>query len=192
MIVSTLDCEKEWQDFLGSMRHDARFLTVCHRLNVGLYDKPPKLDDINALVPLQQEASNFLSPGNHLGYHSQQYASAYIHVRVIASRLIASLFYFEELVDGLENEQNRKPRRITGYLRCRLSPSMKAQFRSILKEKPEFRIFEHGSDSRELRQPDWDQSTFSSVVEFLVNGDGWRIEVRFPSRRAWEAISGFT
>jgi hypothetical protein len=193
MIVSTLDCEKEWQEFLGSMRHDKRFISVCHRLNVGLYEKPPKLDEVDALVSLQQEASNFLMRGSDLSCLSGQYVNTYTHIRAIASRLVASLFYFEEIVDGVETEQTQKPRRVTGCLRCRLSPLMAAQFRSIVKANPEFRIFEDGSVARELKQPDWDPRTFSSgLVQFLVNKDGWRIEIKFPSRSFWQSISGYT
>ncbi|RSL92521.1 hypothetical protein CEP52_013763 [Fusarium oligoseptatum] len=51
MVYATLDCDREWTDFNGPLR--GRYKRNCHRLNVGLYEKPPALDDIEHLVDIQ-------------------------------------------------------------------------------------------------------------------------------------------
>jgi hypothetical protein len=192
MVVSTMDCEKEWEEFTYSMQHDAGFVNVCHRVNVGLLEKPPKLDDINSMHSMQQESDNYLKRSSHHRYNDGRFFNAHAHIRLIARRLLASLFYFEEMTHQPETRQLRTARKITGFLRCRLSPSMRQQFRSLSQEKMEFGIYEHGSDTRELSKPEWDMESFCSVVEFLVNSDSWRIQVKFLERsNAWEPISGY-
>ncbi|RSM02019.1 hypothetical protein CDV31_011102 [Fusarium ambrosium] len=54
MVYATLDCDREWTDFNGPLR--GRYKRNCHRLNVGLYEKPPALDDIEHLVDIQVES----------------------------------------------------------------------------------------------------------------------------------------
>lgn len=74
MIQSTLDCEKQWKDFVSAM--DVKTRVSCHRINVGLDERPPNLDDFSKLPLLKREAEEYLKPpGNTYVY--DQYSSAH-------------------------------------------------------------------------------------------------------------------
>ncbi|KAH8888442.1 hypothetical protein GQ53DRAFT_767498 [Thozetella sp. PMI_491] len=62
MIKATLNCHREWLAFTSSL--DGKAMTRnCHRLDVGLVDKPPSLDDLQKLLILQEECEDYLKPG---------------------------------------------------------------------------------------------------------------------------------
>jgi len=185
MILSTLNCEKEWDDFVEAHRSDPNFVKNCHRLNVGLVEKPPNLDEVAQMPFLVSVTQSYLGSIHEGGrYMDPRYKKADEHISVVARRLLASLFYFDENTSSGSH--------ITGYLRCRLSPMMKKQFGKLLDSKPKFRIKEDAGRKVPLT-PTFDRDTFSSDINsILTEGASWRIEVLFPSRSDhWEPISGF-
>jgi hypothetical protein len=204
MVLSTLSCEREWDDFIDAHRHDPKFVKSCHRLNVGLTGKPPKLDDIESIPLLESEAENYLSPKppqrqTNTGL-DRGYANAHQHIRTVARRLKAALFYFDEVPTSPEarNTTPRNLHRISGYLRCRLSPTMTLQFASLLRSRPVFRVCEREDTFRKVSQPEFDLESFSSgVVDLFVSSGcprhNWRVEVLFSEYSSiWECISGFS
>jgi hypothetical protein len=192
MITSTLNCEKEWDDFVYAHRSDPKFVNRCHRLNVGLLEKPPKLDDISQLDTLQDKAIKYLGKRPcSIPYTNQRYRSAHDHIKVVANRMLATLFYFDD--DNVGGDDD--PPTISGFLRCRLSPSMRRQFASILHVGPEFRVqYGNGKARNFFQKPQFNMNTFSSPVKFYeqVNENGYWIEIRIRSRGAdWQPIAGF-
>jgi hypothetical protein len=194
MVRSTLDCEREWEDFVSSKRHDPSLVGVCHRLNVGLEEKPPKIDDILKMGWLKIETDYYFSSKARQHYFNKDYRIGYDHIQVVARRLVASLFYFERVSASSHSsppDQNHR-RKASGFLRCRLSPTMETQFASLISSKPEFRTTEGERPPTSIPRFQFDSLTFSSPeLELSVSSDSWTIEVRFPSlSRKWEAISG--
>jgi hypothetical protein len=194
MVQSTLSCEKKWEDFCKSIRDDDSRRNVSHRLNLGLQERPPKLDEVRKRDALQHRAEDYFRPESTTPYLDPTYKTGREHLQVVARRLIASLFYFEELerpqLLGLEQKTVKK----TGFLRCRLSSHMKQQFHSLLGSMPQFRISE-GDVSRGLPTPKFDDNAFSSQIDFVVSGDSYTIEIYFPTenwRGVWEPISGYS
>jgi hypothetical protein len=194
MVTSTLDCEREWHEFVASVRDDKSFVRVCHRLNVGLEEKPPKLDDIEMMGTLQYETDYYFSGTAIKRYINREYKTGREHIQAVASRLVASLFYFEEVSLHPQAPLNQKKlRAVSGLLRCRLSRNMEKQFAFLVASKPEFRICERGSTPREISCLGFDMKAFCSTIEFLVSGDAWIIEVSYAHMNwNWEAISGFS
>jgi hypothetical protein len=195
MIASTLNCEKEWDDFLYAHRDDRCFVSNCHRINVALFERPPKLDDVSQMNMLQDKAIDYLEKGRSQinggipPYTNKKYRNAHEHIKVVADRMIATLFYFDDTA------RHNDPPAISGFLRCRLSPSMRKQFASILDSGPEFRVQDRDRRARNfIRQPQFNMNTFSSPVRFLVGEPvtGYWIEIRIRSRNAdWQPIGGF-
>lgn len=58
MIQSTLGCEKQWKDLVSAM--DVKTRISCYRINVGLDERPPNLDDFSKLSLLKWEAEKYL------------------------------------------------------------------------------------------------------------------------------------
>lgn len=136
MIESVTSCQKEWEDFIQWNRPDPTFVKVCHRLNVGLQEKPLKLDAVGDIDRLARTATDYLSsPTTYGQYLDSKYENAHQHINVDARRLLASLFYFDQVsvsvsvpVSDQEARHAAKTdtnvRQISGYLRCRLSSTM--------------------------------------------------------------------
>jgi hypothetical protein len=204
MLLSTLSCEKEWDDFIDAHRHDPKFVKSCHRLNVGLAGKPPKLDDFGSIPLLESEAQDYLSskPSRrqiNTGL-DRGYVNAHQHIRTVARKLKAALFYFDEesISPGTRDTKTTNLHRISGYLKCRLSPTMTLQFASLLKSRPVFRVCERENTFREIFQPKFDLESFSSDIVDLFFSPGcprdkWRVEILFAEYSStWECISGFS
>lgn len=198
MIESITDCTREWEDFIAYHRADSHFVRVCHRLNVELQEYPPKLDEIDKMDGLKSRAQSYLAQYQPLNrYLDRNYRNAHAHIAAVARRLLASLFYFEP--SATQNQGSQSPTtklcRRSGYLNCRLSPTMKTQFASLLLEGLAFRVQDRDG-TRDLADPTFDKETFrSNEIEFLLsNGDqSWSIEVQFHQRgNRWEPISGFS
>jgi hypothetical protein len=191
MVRSTMNCEREWDDFVFAHRSDPQFVGICHRLNVGLESKPPKLDDISEIAALERDALAYLGRrSSSLPYTNHKYRSAHDHIKVIADRLIATLFYFDDDDAGRDED----PPTISGTLRCRLNPSLTREFASLLHSRPEFRVKDSGGPRDFIHKPHFGTSTFSSPVKFLENVGmgGYWIEIRIKSRQLdWQPISGF-
>ena len=200
MVLSTLDCEREWNDFVGSYREDDRFIGVCHRLDIGLEKKPPKIDAVDEIPALEREARDYLHQRRNQRYRpylNPEYSCAYAHIRVVARRLLATLFYFDSTETIMTNQPVHK---CVGFLQCRLSPTMDAQFSSLMASGPNFRE-RQGTQTRNISflhpnisSSHFDRTTFSSKIEFVIETPGsppW-IEVCFPIKSdKWEPISGF-
>ncbi|KAL8925657.1 MAG: hypothetical protein Q9208_003340 [Pyrenodesmia sp. 3 TL-2023] len=60
VIQSTVDCNRQWDEFVKSMKWDRDAHRVCHRLNIGLQERPPILDDVDAILHLKQKARWYL------------------------------------------------------------------------------------------------------------------------------------
>lgn len=121
-------------------------------------------------------------------YLHPKYPSADEHVRVIARRLIAALFYYEGYsvtADGFT----------VGTTYCRLSSNAQDSFARLVRADPQFRLCYH--DPAKGRPTDllpvfWDVETFSSPVSFRVIAERLTIKMKkLPKWPEWEPISGF-
>ncbi|QDS72494.1 hypothetical protein FKW77_010061 [Venturia effusa] len=173
VVQSTLSCQKEWEDFLQAHRADASFLRACHRLDVSLTRKLPGIDEVNMIESLEREAKYFLSRNvqqNH--YQHAEFTTAAAHVDKVSLRLLAALFYYDpSSPSGTARSLPMK----RGHIRCRLSPSMKTQFRSLLNEEPRFRVRDVNG-RHDIPDVQFDTETFSSDELEFVTGDTWTIE----------------
>ena len=188
VVQSTLDCNRQWNEFVTSMRGDRNTHSVCHRLNIGLEGRPPKLDDVDAIPKLKDEARRYLEQ-EPIRYLNRRYNSAHQHIIAVAQRLTAALFYFETIsID--ENEK------CTGTLHCRLSRAMRRNFRLMVDEGLTFRV------SQRIRGDIWsssdfrarfDENTFSTTIRFRIRSEQMVIEMTLPTwSGSWERISGFS
>ena len=188
MVQSTLDCDRQWNDFISSKAWNKDLDKVCHRLNIGLDERPPHLDDIASMNNLRWQAEQYLKPHN-THYLDRRYKSAHSHIRAVVKRLVATLFYFEP---GSVPKEGGKG---TGTLHCRLSAGMRNQFTQLVHAGPKFRVSYRLSNNRifsEQLKVNFDLRTFSSKVEFTNKSDRWTVEMDMPQWSAWESISGFT
>ncbi|KAI9883473.1 MAG: hypothetical protein M1823_004763 [Watsoniomyces obsoletus] len=194
MLKAVLDCEREWKDFVQSQSHDPQLVRNCHRLDVALSDKLPKIDEVNTIQSLEYSAQSYLEPGNrNQHYPNQPYESAHHHIQAVARRLVAALFYFDPDHGSLHHGVNQ------GTIRCRLSPDMRSQFAALTASQPAFRFREwKGNGNSEswdvIHRDHFDGVTFSSPVEFFSSPGNHRrsIEVCFKRKSIeWEPISGY-
>ncbi|GAW20800.1 hypothetical protein ANO14919_103110 [Xylariales sp. No.14919] len=143
MVEATMDCNREWVDFKSVFR--GRLGQNCHRLDIGLEDKPPSLDNLDAIQNLSSSSRAYA--GLAKPYLQPEYRRAEDHIRVIARRLVASLFY---LSDELGASMLPGPFRTT--LCCRLSPQSDGAL-NILAHAPVFRLREASVDGEESFHP---------------------------------------
>lgn len=188
VVQSTLDCNRQWDEFVTSLKWDRNTPRVCHRLNIGLEKRPPNLDDVEAMKELKRQAKRYLKPGKR-PYLDKRYKSAHRHIVVVAQRLIAALFYFETMAID-------EGKRCTGVLHCRLGSAMRDNFRLLLNEGPTFRVRQsvgNGRWSTSEIEPQFDDRTFSGSVAFDVRSEQRVIEMTLPKwSDSWERISGFS
>lgn len=189
VVQSTVDCNRQWDEFVNSKRWDRNTHRVCHRLNIGLTERPPKLDDVEAIMTLKSEATRYLHhKGPGTAYLNKRYRTAHKHIAAVARRLTAALFYFESTPVDEGGESG-------GVLHCRLSSAMRDNFRRLLNEQPKFRV------CQKVRQDRWscttfgaqfDERTFAGTVSFRAISEDIVIEMTFPGwNGCWERISGF-
>ncbi|KAM7188967.1 hypothetical protein V8F33_010301 [Rhypophila sp. PSN 637] len=201
MVASTLDCQREWDE---AVRVNPQLSGKCHRLDVGIFDKKlPALDDVDKMEELEELSLAYLAKNSDTGqrYFNKGYNSAYAHLRIVARRLLAALFYYSDAASL--NENNQHPKRLTGLIHCRLPPSQGAR---QLMAAAKFRVREcrttrsrHGLDEPVIREiyfmRKFDPVTLSAHVLFDILAGSWTrtIEVSFPSSQdsGWAAISGF-
>ena len=188
VVQSTLDCNRQWDEFVASVRGDRNTHSVCHRLNIGLEGRPPKMDDVDAIPKLKDEARRYLEQ-EPIRYLNRRYNSAHQHILAVAQRLTAALFYFETIsID--ENEK------CIGILHCRLGRAMRMNFRLMVAEGLAFRVRQRirgeiwsSSDFR----PPFDEDTFSGKISFQIKSEQRVIEMTLPRwSGSWEHISGFS
>lgn len=188
VVQSTLDCNRQWDEFVKSMNWNRNTHRVCHRLNIGLEERPPNLDDISAIATLKEKARTYLKQ-EQTRYLNDGYKSAHKHVLAVAQRLTAALFYFEPAAtyeDGM----------CVGILHCHLGSAMRNNFRHFLNEAPMFRVLQkvpgYKWRSSELK-PQFDELTFSGRIAFTVRSERRVIEMTLPKwSGSWERISGFS
>ncbi|KAI1375162.1 hypothetical protein F4677DRAFT_446666 [Hypoxylon crocopeplum] len=196
MVTSTLDCQREWEDFLRANESDPRLLHNCHRLDIGLARSPPALDAVGAMHGLSSEAEWYLAPpetaGPGKGYLSDRFRSAHDHVHVVASRLIAALFYF-----SAELRHEMPAGALRGSICCRLPPHSNGAV-NLLASRPRFRLREGDKVSDVVfvtGDRPFDQRTLAAPVRLeLAGGRQERsIEVQLVERASydWTPISGF-
>jgi hypothetical protein len=185
MIQSTLDCDRQWSEFVSSTMWDRDISSVCHRLNIGLAERPPNLDDVAAIPSLKDEAKKYLHP-EETRYLDKRYASAHEHITAVARRLTAALFYFEE-------DRASTKEKCTGYLYCRLSAAMTGQFKNLVNASPSFRVRKRVSPLANTIKPVFDLKSISAQIEFnRPESDQWVIEIRMRPWPSWERISGLS
>ena len=188
VVQSTLDCNRQWEEFITSMNWDRRTHRVCHRLNIGLKERPPNLDDVDAIADLKAEADWYLNQ-DYFPYINRRYKIAHRHILAVAQRLTAALFYFE--MTASDEDQ-----RCVGVLHCRLSSAMRDNFRLLLSEGPTFRVRQRirgDSWSINVLRPQFDERTYSSRITFLIKSSRRIMEMTLPRwSDHWERISGFS
>lgn len=192
VIQSTVDCNRQWDEFVKSMKWDQNTHRVCHRLNIGLEDRPPNLDDVDAMISLKEKARSYLHRGysNHaqIPYLNRRYKTAHKHIVAVAHRLTAALFYFETTAADEDGK-------CVGILHCRLSSAMRDHFRRLLNENPTFRVCQklRGDNwNSSALNPQFDERTYSGSITFPITSETRVIEITFPKwGGSWERISGF-
>ncbi|KAK3336354.1 hypothetical protein B0T19DRAFT_36498 [Cercophora scortea] len=199
MVEATLDCHREWVEFKETTR--GRLRANSHRLDVGLFDKPPPLDAPDRMHKLESDCQNYLSRESiekrRPPYMDSNYASAHEHIKAVAGRLLASLFYMEHILpEDMEGSYYES------VIHCRLTPQSESAV-SLLALKPEFRLREVDINNIPYVRPigfahpeqRFNERTLSAEIEFEVSGGKFTrfVEVQFKHRRgsSWEPIGGF-
>ena len=198
MYRATLDCEIQYNDFSRFFDGQTELRSRCHRLNIVLPDKPCELDDVDQMEKLEDIAIDFLKPGCRTRY-DPRFENALAHIRHVASKLRASLFYFDVTHVRQDNTTNNQDWEIRGLLRCRLNRQYSCQFLDLL----------HGGDfgplifrvrTRDVIVTTWNfPITHWNHVKFTAPASMWLaerksliwIEMKFSRSCRWEVISGF-
>ncbi|KAI1427994.1 hypothetical protein F5Y12DRAFT_791152 [Xylaria sp. FL1777] len=198
MVEATMDCNREWVDFKSAFH--GRLGRNCHRLDIGLEEKPPSLDNLDMIHILFsssrayiRESHSYMTPSQF--YMQSEYRWAADHIKVVARRLLASLFY---LRDRLGISMPSGP--FITSLSCRLRPQSEGVL-NILAQLPIFRLKEVSADGEEifhpvrLLHPDiLDKRELSGSIELDISEGEYKrtVEVQFPRRgKHWEPIGGF-
>lgn len=169
----------------------------CHRLNVGLEEAPPKLDDVDSMTKLFGFSQKYVRQGARQKYpFAQGCANAHGHIEAVARRLIASLFYFPEEIDGSEGVNKS----ITGCIHCRLPPDTNAAVADLALAVC-FRLVERKAhDATDpvyteiCKNGTLSRDTMAIPVNFELTAGSWTrsIEVQIRGRsKIWTGISGF-
>lgn len=198
MYKATLDCEIQYNDFSRFFDGQAELRSRCHRLNIVLPDKPCDLDDVDQLEKLEDMAIDFLKPGCRTRYNPE-FENALAHVKHVASRLRASLFYFDVTRIRLDNTTDSRDWLIEGLLRCRLSRQYSRQFLDILGGGDlgplRFRVRTATNVVTNWAFPitQWDHAKFTIPASMWLTDRRSLIsvEMRFGNSNRWEVISGF-
>ncbi|KAM7201004.1 hypothetical protein V8F20_005013 [Naviculisporaceae sp. PSN 640] len=197
MINATLDCHREWVHFKSTL--NSTLNRNSHRIDVGLKDKPPDLDDFMRVRDLENDSETYLAPSARgIRYFDRQYSRPHEHIMAVARRLVACLFFcYCRISNYLE------PGRYEVPLHCRLDPKSPGA-KALLSLDPEFRLREINPDGpnvvkriRHLNPRGFDRQTLISRVQIIISPGYYEkvIEVRFTTRgpdwRQWEPIGGF-
>lgn len=192
MVESTLSCHRAWSDFQQSHIPDPRLRRNLHRIDVGIANEPPKLDDVSKIAGLIDRCDNYLAPGRGRGVGGDLATAQ--QLRCVARRLRASLFCFSVPLAGYMEGGT-----ILGKIHCRLSAHSEGAS-SFLASGPVFRLREWVGAGQPDRFEDvhlltgFDRITLSADARVKVSpGSAQRsIEVRIMTRgQEWEPISGF-
>ena len=192
MVESTLDCQREWDDFRHSHSFDPQLRKNLHRIDVGITNTPPKIDAVDEIGTLMEACDKYLASGG--GGSAGSDVSTAQKLKRVARRLRASLFCFSESLRG-----HMEGGVVKGTIHCRLSAHSEGAS-SLLASGPVFRLREGVGPGRaetfgEVRLlTQFDPATLSVQVRFRVSpGDIARsIDVNIATRGPeWEPISGF-
>ncbi|KAK4231466.1 hypothetical protein QBC38DRAFT_451096 [Podospora fimiseda] len=154
-VGTTLACHDEWVDFQSRLRPGGRLESNSHRLNIGLSAKPPRLDAFSDIIT-----------------SLSSYTTMSEHITAVARRLMASVFYLEDLLSrGMPGGEHEN------VIHCRLAQSEGTL--SLLALRPKFRALEvpaQGSSGDVIindiiflngtEDPDFDYQTLSARVKF--------------------------
>ncbi|KAJ3538427.1 hypothetical protein NM208_g5905 [Fusarium decemcellulare] len=197
MVQTTLDCHEEWQNFIASLR-SSPINRNCHRLDVGLINKPPGLDAVDEIHNLRHASEIYLRDAGFSSKHlTGRYSCPPAQIDAIARRLLSSLFYLAGHID-----HNMDGGTVRTTLHCRLSPFSGGASAMISDmEGPKFRIREVDSNGEESVRPvrfmnkeRFNPQTMSAEVELDVLAGSYTrfVDVQFPTRgKRWDAIGGF-
>ncbi len=198
-----LDDQPEFQSRCQRLNLDDQpeFQSRCQRLNIVLDDQPCRLDDVQKLEELDNIAKEFLKPDCRIQYDSN-YRNAYSHIEAVASRIRASLFYFD--ITSVQQESPAQGRRweIEGQLRCRLKRQYLNEFLALLRGNPSapcrFRARVDTHVNADITHwsfdpADWDTAKFSigALFKTIDRKSPMIVEMSFGSSGKWEMISGF-
>lgn len=198
MFKATLDCEIAYNDFCRFFDGQAELRSRCHRLNIVLPDRPCELDEVDKLEELEDTALDFLNPRCRQAYNPN-FENAYSHIQHVASKLRASLFYFDVTEIQSNDPTNPGDWQVDGLLRCRLKRQYRRQFHNLLR----------GGNSGPLRFRartttgivanwsfpirDWDFDKFSVATSMWIvdRRNSIFVDMKFGNSGHWEVISGF-
>lgn len=90
-IASSLDSEKTWHDFLGTISRESEDRKRFVRINPAFPENPPMLDDVASMKGLYEKVQRKLkSTSQH-------------QILRVALQLVATMFYFQPAEDELQN-----------------------------------------------------------------------------------------
>lgn len=216
-VGSTLACHRDWISFIKE-KATGRLQNNCHRLDMGLPDKPPPLDAVDVMERLRWDAQRYVS-GDATGQPmsakldakpfppyalDSRYKTARDHISAIAGRLLASLFYLDDVLAG-----GMRGGEYESVVHCRLPPSPGAF--ALLGWEPEFRVREEPPEGSQLinamsfvdPEKGFDETTLSARVRYRISEGPYKryVEVWFKhrdkfrdgseGRKIWEPIGGF-
>jgi len=199
MVEATLDCHREWVDFVGGLQtRPGLHRRNCHRLDIGLTSKPPALDATDEMWSLSFKTSAYLSRNPdalEVPYVERGYKCGRDHIKVVARRLLASIFFL-----GRDLPLNLATGVYETAIHCRLTPKSQGALMVVANE-PQFRVREVASNGDQTVRTiqfvsggGLDPNTLSGRVKVKVlEGQSARyVEVLFPLKgREWEPIGGF-
>jgi len=198
MFKATLDCEIVYNDFSRFFDGQAELRSRCHRLNIVLPDKPCELDEVDKLEELEDTALDFLSPRCRQAY-DPNFENAYSHIQHVASKLRASLFYFDVTEIQPNDATNPRDWQVDGLLRCRLKRQYHRRLHSLLKGGNlgplRFRARTTTGIVTNWSFPinNWDFGKFSVAASMRIidRRNSIFVEMKFDKSGHWEVISGF-
>ena len=86
-IAASLDSEKTWESYVGTVANKREDRKRFARINPNLLDAPPALDDVAAMKKLQAEVGGWVKDN--------------VQIKNVALQLVATMFYFQvtEVID---------------------------------------------------------------------------------------------
>ena len=135
--IKTMNCEKGWENFKADA--DAKILSRSERLNFRLpTKKEPDLDDTSLIDQMEESAraAKFYhkpSPSEFTPVVGLDGGDA---LEVLAYRLKGSLYFFE--LSSLTQQDDVAI--VKGWICCRLRPSDRSAYRSLLEETSCFQV----------------------------------------------------
>ncbi|ORY01180.1 acyl transferase/acyl hydrolase/lysophospholipase, partial [Clohesyomyces aquaticus] len=187
----TMDGEAAWNKFKTNNNANKTLLDRCVRLNIKQEKgKEPGLDDTSAVKALQNSAqlANFYSSLSETQFGPIVGLFSGSSIDILADRLKASLYFFE-----LQSVvQQGDVAIVKGWICCRLHPSAKHAYRTLLGGTAHFEVKGSTQEVPDIR----DGERLRLKVDFQQQdsqaSEPIRIDVRFERRKDFGvSISGF-